>query len=202
MLKEMIFLASYNVVGGSFGNILAQWEQMGVFSYVLPFLLIFAMVYGILVRLKLFTTKIDGGEKTNNTVNAIIALATGLLALQFQVVPLFFARLFPALGAGTAIILVILIVMGLFANPNNRTVYTILTWGSLFVAVIIVIYSLGVFNIFSGGPLSSYWYSYIQPWFHIILLAGLVIAIVVSGRTPNPPAPGGHFAGATGASGR
>jgi len=85
---EGLFLTSHGfyggVYGGAFGGLLAAWEQAGVFSYVLPFLLIFAMVFGILTKVKLF------GEA--RSVNAILALVVGLLALQFSAVPFFFFR--------------------------------------------------------------------------------------------------------------
>jgi len=39
-------------------DVMISWEQMGVFDYLLPFLLVFAIVYGILT-----TTKFLGTEK-------------------------------------------------------------------------------------------------------------------------------------------
>ena len=81
--------------GGSIGNVLAYWEQAGFFSYVLPFLLIFALVYGILTRTQIF--------KDNRAVNGILALTVGLLALQFDFVPVFFSEIFPRLGVALAL---------------------------------------------------------------------------------------------------
>ena len=113
MIKEFLFLQSYSYFeGGAIGNILSQWEAMGFFSYVLPFLLIFAMVFGILIQLRLF--------RDNKTINAIIALAVGLMALQFSFVPRFFSEIFPRLGVGLVVILIIIILTGLFANPEDK----------------------------------------------------------------------------------
>jgi len=64
-------------------DVLNQWADMGVFAYVLPFLMIFAIIYGILTK-----TEILG---KNRGVNATIALAAGLLALQFDYVPKYFS---------------------------------------------------------------------------------------------------------------
>ena len=66
-------------------NIFAYWEQIGVFSYILPFLMIFALVFGILMRMGIF--------KENKAVSAIVALAVGLLSLQFDFVPRFFSEI-------------------------------------------------------------------------------------------------------------
>jgi hypothetical protein len=94
-----IFLASYSYFeGGAIGNMLYQWEQAGFFSYVLPFLLIFALIFGILSRLRIFTRKEEG--KPNNAINAILAFVVALMSLQFDFVPQFFSEVFPRLGVG------------------------------------------------------------------------------------------------------
>ncbi len=51
MLGGLISLAWY---GGAIGDVLSSWEQAGFFSYLLPFLLIFALVFGILTQIQLF----------------------------------------------------------------------------------------------------------------------------------------------------
>ena len=48
-------------------SLLMQWETAGIFDYVLPFLLIFAIIFGILSA-----TKISG---SNKGVHLIIALS-------------------------------------------------------------------------------------------------------------------------------
>ena len=50
-----LMMASMGVVGdGAFNEVFAQWAEIGIFSHVLPFLLIFALVFGILTKVKLF----------------------------------------------------------------------------------------------------------------------------------------------------
>ena len=110
MLTEMMFLQSFNL-GGTLGNVLSQWEQIGVFSYGLPFLLIFALVFGILSNVNIF--------KGNKGINGIIALAVSLMALQFGFVSQFFAQIFPKLGIGLSVILAALILLGLFMNTSQ-----------------------------------------------------------------------------------
>ena len=98
MIAEVIFLQSFGFSGGSFGNVLSQWEQLGVFTYVLPFLLIFALIFGILQKVKIF--------QESKGINAVIAVSTALMALQFNFVPLFFSDIFPQLGIGLSIVLI------------------------------------------------------------------------------------------------
>ena len=92
------------------GGVLETWAQYGVFAYVLPFLMIFAVVFGILSKTNLL------GE--NKGVQATIALTVGLLALQFDYVSNFFATIFPFTGMGIAVLLVALILMGLISGES------------------------------------------------------------------------------------
>lgn len=98
------------------GVILQQWAEMDIFYYALPFLLIFALVFAILQKIKIM------GEswEHNRGVSAIIAAAVGLMALQYDYVPVFFSIIFPKLGMGLAVLLVALIFMGLFVDFNKH----------------------------------------------------------------------------------
>jgi len=101
-----------NGFGFSIGDVLNRWADIGVFAYVLPFLMIFALVYGILIK-----TNILGD---NRGVNAVIALSFGLLSLQFDIVSGFYSSIFPYAGMGLAVFLVALILMGLVTGSDGK----------------------------------------------------------------------------------
>src|SRR3989344_7899898 len=139
MIGVNTLLASYGFFrGGDIGNVLAQWQAAGVFSYALPFLLIFALTFGLLTRVGLFTTKDASGEKSNKAVNAIIALAVSLMALQFDFVSLFFSEIFPRFGIALAIILVLIILGGVFFDPENQMFKWIFVIIGFVIAAIII----------------------------------------------------------------
>src|SRR3989338_6865530 len=138
MLDAIISLASYGSFNsGGFGNVLAQWESLGVFSYVLPFLLIFAIVFVVLSSLNIF--------KENKGVNAVISLSVALMSLQFDLVAVFFSEIFPRFGIALAIILVLVIVSGLFIDSENDKGFR---W--LFAIIGIVIMAVVVFKSLSA----------------------------------------------------
>jgi len=174
MVEGWIFLASYSYFeGGAIGNVLNIWEQAGVFSYAIPFLLIFALVFGILSRMNIFK-KADG--KPNTTISAIIALAVALMALQFPFVSMFFAELFPALGIGLAIILVVLIVSGLFIDPDNKG------WmiGLMVVSVAVVIGVLLSASRSMGFVFGTWWRYNWPTLVGIGIFIALIIAIIAA----------------------
>ena len=167
MFNGVVFLATYGFTGGTFGNLLSQWEQLGVFSYGLPFLLIFALVFGILQRTKIF--------EDNKGINGIIALSTALLALQFNFVPLFFSDIFPRLGVGLSVILAGIILTGLFTNSN-------MTWVGMTLGAVVFLITMG--NSFEFGS-SSFWFWVQQYLGTIIFVAIVIIGLLISvGKFP------------------
>jgi len=160
MLENVVTFATYGYYDGAIGSFLDSLGQAGFFSYLLPFLLIFALVYGILVRLKLF--------ESSKAVNAIIALAVGLLALQFDFVSVFFAEVFPRVGVGLAIMLIILIIMGLFLPKATWIPYALFGVSALVVATILI-QSTDVF-----GSNLGFWIQYNWP-----LVLGLIFLLIL-----------------------
>ncbi len=169
MIKGLV-IAWSGFYGGDIGNLLSQWEQMGIFSYVLPFLVLFALIFAILGQMKIF--------QGNRAVNSIIALAVALMALQFDFVPRFFSEVFPRLGVGLAVILVILILIGMFMNPSNAgLMWTLLGIGG--VIAIVVLMSAG--DAVGGGV--GYWFS--EHYGTVILVLIIVIflgAVIFAGN--------------------
>src|SRR3989338_1439876 len=182
MIEVMSLLASYGFFGGGdIGNILAQWQAAGVFSYLLPFLLIFALTFGLLIRVGLFTTKDAEGERPNKSINAIIALSVSLMALQFDFVSLFFSEIFPRFGVALAVILVILILGGLFMPLNVKG----FSWGLIAVVMVIVgiviFQSLGAF----GYNFGYWWGNNFGSLIGWVVLIGLIIAVVAGASSPS-----------------
>lgn len=184
MLNEIMFLQTAGFFrGGGFGEILNSWQQLGVFDYMIPFLLIFAIVYGILIQMKLFGGKAD---PTGRIVNAIIALAVGLMSLQFGFVSRFFSELFPRVGIGLVILLLFIIFTGLFSDYKSKAIiYTMYGIGA---AVLIVVLALtaNTAGTFSYLPVLGYNWINILPWIVLLALIGVVIGAGREKRQEGP----------------
>ena len=156
----------------SIAQILAQWEVWGVFDLLLPFLLIFAVVFGVLSS--------TNWVSSNKGVHVIISLLIGLMALRLGFVQTFFTQIFPRLGVGLAVILALVILVGLFI-PSDETRYW--AWGIAVVGVIIWI--VAVFGSFSGFGWYYIWEDYAGLVIGVILLIGIIVAVVAAkGREP------------------
>ncbi len=152
------------------GTLLSQWEAAGVYDFLLPFLLIFAVVFGILT-----TTNILGNNKG---IHVIIAFVIGLLALRLTFVSRFFAEVFPRLGVGLAVILVLVILIGLFVPEDERRYWL---WGlgaiAFIIAIVVISKSFEQYGWFSSG----YYGDYVGWIVGGVLVIGLIIAVAASG---------------------
>jgi hypothetical protein len=174
MIEGLISLASYGFVGGGIGEYLAELEANGFFTYILPFLLIFAIVYGILSQIKIF--------KDNRGVNGIIALVIGLMALQFDFVPMFFAEVFPRFGIGLAILLLVLILLGFFIDPDKSWVMYVLLGVAAVILLVVLINTSGALGWAAGG----WWYANWKFVAGVVTILIIIAIIVSSGGTSTP----------------
>ena len=181
MLSEVIALQFGGFYGGSIAQLLSSWEQAGFFSYVLPFLLIFAIVFGILSKMNLF-----GGEERKG-LNAVIAIVVGLLALQFNFVPIFFSDVFPRLGIGLSVILVLFILVGMFLPRTDTSgVNYILLAVGLIVFIVVITKSFGYLGFGTSG-IGNFIYFNLPIILTIIIIIIAVGAVIGVGSGKLPP---------------
>ncbi len=169
VLSYIIFLASrgFNL---DISDILNQWDKIGVFDYLLPFLLVFAVVFGILAKAQFLGT--------NKGVNAVIALAVGLLSLQFGFVTDFFGTIFPYAGVGISILLVALILIGLFAKEGDTTAYK---W--IFIVIGGIVALIVIFSALSNtGVVVGYEWRESMP----AIIAGLILIGLIAWMIKGP----------------
>lgn len=179
MIEQTAFLASFSFFGqGSAGGFLSYLDQLGVFSYVLPFLLIFALVFVTLSGMNIF--------KENKGVSAVIALCVSLLSLQFNVVSLFFSELFPRVGVGLSVILAILILLGLFLDEDQKWMKYMLL-GMSFIVLFIVLFQssipAGWYNLFYFFDTQTF------SWIFLVLVVIIAILIIVKPAIRRQPLP-------------
>ena len=160
------------MVFGSIADIFFQWEYLGVFDFILPFLLVFVIVYGILSSTKFF------GK--NQGVYVIIAFVIGLMSLRYQYfMSSFLSELFPRLGVGLAVLLALLVLVGIFIGDKDNY------WRYILMAVGFIIFIIVLWQ--SSESLGWYWMGNFGSdsvgfVLLIVLLIGAIVAVVTSSR--------------------
>ncbi len=167
----------------SITDVLNIWNNMGVFSYMIPFLLIFAVVYAIIDKTKMLSSP----DNDNRMIIAIIAASISLLSLQFDFVSSFFAIIFPRFGIGLALFLVILIFIGFFHPQESNGKWDIkIAWVGWLVGIGVFIWSLSSWDEWSGQVGFGGWF--VQNVWAIVVLGVLVAAILaVTHSSKNGP---------------
>ena len=160
-----VFLASLG--GYDFASLLNQLDQMGFFKYILPFLLIFAVVYAILTKIDLF--------KDNKGASILVAFAIGLLALQLDFVSEFFQTVFPKFGIGLSILLIALILGGSFIPPDKDGKKAIFGW--IMTSIGGIIFLIIVILSFSSWPYANIWWD--QYGALVVVAIVVIIAMVM-----------------------
>lgn len=150
-------------------DLLNEFNNWGGFSYVIPFLLIFALIFAILKKSRVL------GE--NNAIMAIVSVSVGLLALQYDQVSVFYSIIFPRFGVGLAIFLVLIIMLGFFYD--NDLSKGKVAWIGWVVGIGVAVWSIANYDEWFGdfgGWFSEYIYS-------IIILGAIIAIIFVSARS-------------------
>lgn len=174
MFEKVVMMAGHVFGDGTsgIGYILNEWEKAGIFDYLIPFLIIFTLIYAILAKLSVF-----GKEK--KTINLVISVAIGLMSLQFEIVPKFFSEIFPRLGVGLIVLLVMIILLGLFAPQKTWVTYTF--FGAAAIILIIVLANTGAqTQTVSIGFLKNIDWQKTLPW---MVIAALGLMVIIPGLT-------------------
>lgn len=154
----------------SFGDLITQLDEMELFYYIVPFLLVFALIFGILEK----TTFID-----NKAVKAILAACIGIIAAITPVFPEFLRKLAPNIAVGVSVLLAAIIFLGLFYDSQDNARKGII-WVLFGIGAIIFVFAIA--DTFSGysGVGYNIWGDY-GPALITALILGVLIWAVVKG---------------------
>lgn len=114
------------VFGGiDFASIIGDLEAMGLYEVLLPFLLIFTIIFGVLEKTNIF-------GKESHKFNVVIALVAGFLIIRQQTLVALMNRFLPNVSMFVLILIAFLIILGVFGIQSDK-------WGGglLFIAIII-----------------------------------------------------------------
>jgi len=145
---------------------------------ILPFLLIFTIVFAVLQKAKIF-----GGDKKQ--IDAIVALVVGLLAISFRYAVGIIVELIPFLAVSLVIIVVLMILLGSFHPEGELTLPTPIKWIlivlSMLALVIAILLITGFWNtaydyiVIEGGS------GFLTNLIFIVVAAGAIAAVIWGG---------------------
>jgi len=155
-----------------FANILQQLEGLGFFSYILPFILIFAVVFAVLRQIKVF--------EDNMGAAILVSFAIGLLALQLNFVPAFFQDFFPKVGVAVALLVVALILAGSFIAGESAFKWIFFGLGAVIFIILLILQ-------FSGSQYyGSWWWDQYGAMVIValVIITAMILVMVLSKKKP------------------
>jgi hypothetical protein len=165
-----------------FVGILAFFEQIGVYRVVLPFLLVFTIVFAILEKTKVFGMETIGEKKyTRKNVNAMVAFSISFMVIaSAQLV-----EIITAVSSWMVILLMLsisfLILVGSFWQEGEG-VFLEGPWRNTFMAIMFI----GIIAIFleaikrpDGEPWLEFLFRYIVQNFSSTAVASIILVVIV-----------------------
>ena len=154
-----------NMGSFDFGSMLNQLDQLGFFKYILPFLLVFALIYAISTKIEIF--------KGNRGAAILVAAAVGLLVLQLNYVPEFFQNIFPKFGIGLSVLLIAMLLAGAFV-PDDEGKKTVFGW--IFFTIGAIIFIIVTILSFADWNYGNFWW---DQYGAMVIVALVVITAMV-----------------------
>lgn len=181
------------MVSVGFTNLARYFQQYGVMDFLLPFILVFTIVYAVTARLPLF--------KDHKNFRVVIALVlalvfvsphiTGTYPLGYDPVQVMNETL-PSISLVSIAAIMVLLLMGIFGADFSAAAAPWIAFLSLGFVAYIFGASLGLWR----GPYDVFywWSSDVTELMIILLIFGLVVWFIVKGeRTPGEKTPFGRL---------
>ncbi|MBS3166702.1 hypothetical protein J4403_00660 [Candidatus Woesearchaeota archaeon] len=150
-----------------FNYMLSWFIGIGGFDVILPFLLVFSIIFALLEKIGLF-----GSGKKN--VHMLIALVMGLLVVASRDIVDTINGFLPRVSLVVIIVLMFLVVLGLLLG-RTPGFSGIMSWGALIIAIVGVIWALNSAMGYYRLPLSQY---ITQQDIGILIVLGIIILVV------------------------
>lgn len=123
----------------AFRGILQFFDQIGVFDVVLPFLLVFTIVFAILEKTKVFgVDEIEGKKFTRKNLNSMTAFVIALLVVASSKL----VQVITSVSSNVVVLLLLsvlfLLLVGSFYMEGDKSVFLTGGWRTLFMIIMFV----------------------------------------------------------------
>lgn len=160
-----------------------QLEAAGFYQVLLPFILVFTIIFAVLQKVKLF------GQNSKN-INVVIAILIAFFTIRAASVVALMNQFLPKVSAIVLVIMMLLVVLGIFGISGDSW-----TGWPFFAAVLISIMAVGwsVFSSIPGLGNLPTWIRLSSTDKGIILLVGIMLIIVSMFKEDNPQQKWGNW---------
>lgn len=169
-------------------------NDLGFFNVILPFMLVYAVMYGVLVRTQIFGDPFDTNSAKAKTVRSIISLVSASIAfltVGSANVIINIREVVPYIVLYILIVFMLIMTIAVFYTPigsiegnnnakNEYEKYRKYILGvSIFIFAILILYAFGIFSFASSSNITSgFMYFIIQ---NISFIAAIIVFLIMVG---------------------
>ena len=169
-----------------YDTLITLLNNLGFFNVILPFLLVYAIMYGILSKYKILGDPFAEGDKgkTTRSLISIVSAATGFFIVASSNVVLSLKTLIPYIVLFLLTVFFLILAISPFLQRqeksgeiqiSNRTRIILLT-SAIIIFTLIVIFILGLYNYVNSAVTSST-FSSLQPFIETIAILAIMFGI-------------------------
>lgn len=171
-------------MASTFREILLFFNKIGVYDVVLPFLLVFTIVFAILEKTKVFGQEdVEGRKLTRKNINAMVAFVIAFLVIASSQL----VEIITTVSSWMVILLMLsilfMILVGSFWKEGEG-VFLEKGWRSLFMIIMfvgIVVIFLEAIKTESGEPWLEYMFNYVVNNFTSTAVASIILILIMIG---------------------
>lgn len=166
-----------------FRGVLVFFNKIGIYDVVLPFLLVFTMVFAILEKTKLFgTEKIGKDEYTKKNLNAIVSFSIAFLVVASSKLVAIISEIAANMVVLLAIGVFFLLLAGTLVTERKEGFGLDKGWQIVFMVIMFIGLSIVTLRAIpgpDGGPLLDFVAKYVVNHFNETSIAAIVFLIVI-----------------------
>lgn len=176
-----------------FQDVIFYLEAYGIYDYLLPMLLFFAIIFAALEKTMVLGSIKKGSdpEKPKTNLNLIVSLIISLIIIVNTEVVYFINNFLSNTGILIIIAIVFMLFLALFEMGNGAEIIKskTLRWMGVVLAILAVLWAVTSQDLIYG----FYWFDYFtQELISWLIALGLIIGVIMmlkadSGRDANPP---------------
>lgn len=153
-------------------ELILNWQDIGVFNILLPFVLVFAISYGVFSKISLFGT-------ASNKINVVVSFVLALLFLQNDVLIVRLQAFLPQISFALIAILMGLMILSIFSSKTGVAWGEKAGWVAIIISVVVLVSALS-HDPTSPYESSSFWQWITDFWYGMSPGAqGLVVFIII-----------------------
>jgi len=178
-----------------YDTFIALLNNLGFFNVILPFLLVYAMMYGILSKYKILGDPFAEGDKGKvaRSLISIVSASTGFFIVGSANVVLSLRTLIPYIVLFLLTVFFLMLAISPFLEREEKSgevqigdrTRIILLASAIIIFTLIVIFTLGLFNyVASAASASSSILSSLEPFIETIIILAIMFGIAYWAAKP------------------